>query len=264
MALACFIVLVALIAICAFAPLIAPYDMATMDLTAISQSPSADHLFGTDDLGRDIFSRCLYGGRYSLAIGFLSTALALVIGIVIGACSAYFGGMADLILMRVLDLLSAMPSILLAIAISAVLGTGFDKLLIALSISAIVPYARQLRAKMLAVSQMEYVEAARAINCSIPRIMFIHVFPNAMTPVIVAATMGVAQQILSAATLAYIGLGVRPPSPEWGAMLAAAKTYIIQYPYMLIGPGVLIVISVLCINLVGDGIRDALDPKMKR
>jgi peptide/nickel transport system permease protein len=157
-----------------------------------------------------------------------------------------------------------MPPILLSLTISAVLGTGFFKLLIALAIGAVSIYARQIRAKILSMRSMEYVEAAIAINCSIPRIMFFHIVPNAMTPVLVAATMGIAQQMLAAATLAYIGLGVQPPTPEWGAMLTAAKIFIRQYPYMLLGPGFLIIICVLCFNIIGDAVRDAFDPRLKR
>lgn len=260
----CLVVISVIILACVFAPLIAPYSEVEMDASQAKQGPSLQHLFGTDELGRDIFSRCLYGGRYSITIGLLSTGIAVAIGIVIGAVAAYFGGAVDMVIMRLLDLLSSLPSILLSLTISAVLGTGFVKLLFALAISAIPVYARQIRAKMLSIRDMEYVEAAKATNCSVFRIMLIHIVPNAMTPVLVAATMGIAQQILNAATLAYIGLGVQPPSPEWGAMLTAAKTYIRQYPYMLMGPGILIVISVLCFNLIGDGVRDALDPKLKQ
>ncbi|MCU6732499.1 ABC transporter permease [Diplocloster agilis] len=263
MAMICLVILLVILLACIMAPLIAPYGYEVMDTSAIKQGPSLKHLFGTDAMGRDIFSRCLYGGRYSIAIGLLSTAIALVAGVIIGAVAAYFGGVVDMVITRVLDLFSSLPSILLSLTISAVLGAGFTNLLIALAVSSIVIYAREIRAKMLSIREMEYVEAAKATNCSVFRIMFCHIVPNAMTPVIVAATMGIASQILNAATLAYIGLGVQPPSPEWGAMLADAKTYIRQFPYMLVGPGMLIVICVLCFNIIGDGIRDAMDPKLK-
>ncbi len=260
---ACLIILAVILIACIFAPLIAPYSSIEMDAAAAKQSSSLAHIFGTDELGRDIFSRCLYGGRYSIAIGLLATALAVAVGVFIGALAGYFGGIVDMVITRILDLLSSLPSILLSLTISAVLGPGFTNLLVALAVSSVVVYAREIRAKMLPIRNIEYVEAARATNCSVVRIMFCHIVPNAITPVIVAATMGIAQQILNASTLAYIGLGIQPPSPEWGAMLAAAKNYIRQYPYMLMGPGILIVVCVICFNIIGDGIRDALDPKLK-
>jgi peptide/nickel transport system permease protein len=260
----CLIVLAFIILACYSASVIAPYGYAEMDAKAAKQGPSREHLFGTDELGRDIFSRCLYGGRYSIAIGLLSTGIAVIAGVFIGAVAAYFGGMVDILIMRFLDLLSSLPGILLSLTISAVLGTGFVKLLIALAVGAVSVYAREIRAKILSIRRMEYIEAAVATNCGALRIIFLHITPNAMTPVLVAATMGIAQQIMSAATLAYIGLGIQPPSPEWGAMLTAAKIYIRKFPYMLLGPGLLIVICVLCFNIIGDAIRDALDPVLKQ
>jgi peptide/nickel transport system permease protein len=264
LAVLCLIVITVIVLACASASIIAPYGYAEMDANAAKQSPSGEHLFGTDELGRDIFSRCLYGGQYSIAIGFLSTGIAVITGVCIGAIAGYFGGMADILIMRFLDLLSSLPGILLSMVISAVLGTGFGKLLIALAVGAVSVYAREIRAKILSVRRMEYIEAAVATNCGVPRIIFLHIVPNAMTPVLVAAAMGIAQQIMSAATLAYIGLGIQPPSPEWGAMLTAAKIYIRKFPYMLLGPGLLIVICVLCFNIIGDAVHDALDPKLKQ
>lgn len=196
-------------------------------------------------------------------IGVAATGIALVVGMAVGAVAGYFGGWVDMVVMRICDVLQAVPSMLLSITIAAVLGTGFSKLLIALSVGAMTGYTRLLRASILQIRNVEYIEAATATNCSSLRTIFRHVIPNCMTPMIVSATMGMASQILSAAALAYIGLGIQPPNPEWGAMLAGSRDYIRTAPHMLIFPGVMIAVTVLCFNIVGDGIRDATDPKMK-
>ncbi len=262
-AVACLIIIVLMALACYLAPLIAPYAYDEINSKALHQLPSWQHIFGTDDMGRDIFSRILYGGRYSLAIGVLATGLGVLVGAIFGAIAGFFGGKVDMIIMRIFDVFQALPSILLSILISSVLGAGFTNMIIALSVGSMVGYARLLRASILSVRKIDYVEAATAIGCSSARIIVRHVIPNAMTPMIVQATMGVAQQILGAATLAYIGLGIPAPSPEWGAMLSAAKDYIRTYPHMLVFPGVMIAITVLCFNMIGDGVRDALDPKLK-
>jgi peptide/nickel transport system permease protein len=259
----CLILVSIIILICGIAPFIAPYNYQDIDGKNIANMSSVSHWFGTDDLGRDIFSRILYGGRYSLAIGVLATIISLFAGIVLGGISGFFGGWIDNLIMRFFDVLQAIPGILLSITVATVMGPGFFNMLMALAVSAVAGYARILRAQILSIRNVEFVEAAISINCSIPRILANHVIPNAITPVIVQATMGIAQQILSAATLAYVGLGIQPPTPEWGAMLNSARVFIRKAPHMLIFPGIMIVITVLCFNIIGDGARDALDPKLK-
>lgn len=254
-------VLLALSAI--FAPLLSPYGYATLDMKHAFQGPSAAHWFGTDDLGRDIFTRILYGGRYSLTIGIISVSFALVVGIVIGTVAGYFGGMVDNLIMRFLDIFQSIPGLILTIAISAALGSGFDKTILALSISRIPSFARVLRASIMRVREQEYLEAAESIRCGKFRIIMKYVLPNSWAPLIVEATMGVANTVLTAASLSYIGLGVQPPTPEWGAMLSGAKGYIRDYSYMLTFPGIFIALTVLCLNMLGDGLRDALDPRLK-
>ncbi len=245
------------------APYIIPYDYAKMDVVNAFQTPSAAHLFGTDDTGRDIFSRVLYGGRYSITTGILAVLISLVPGIVIGAIAGYFGGQVDNIIMRILDIIQAIPGMLLMIVIASVLGPGFFNTIIALSISSIPGSARMLRAQMLKERENEYIEAAQSINCSKFRIIFSHLLPNCMSPMIVSSTMGVAQTITMAAGLSFIGLGIQPPTPEWGAMLSDARQFMDQAPHLIIFPGLAIAITVLALNFLGDGLRDALDPKLK-
>ena len=246
-----------------FAPMLTPYGYATMDLKIAFQGPSTAHWFGTDDLGRDILTRILYGGRYSLTIGIISVAFALVVGVIIGTIAGYFGGMADNLIMRFLDIFQSIPGLLLTIAISAALGSGFDKTVLALLMSRIPAFARVLRASIMGVRDQEYLEAAESIGCGKFRMIMRYVLPNSLAPLIVEATMGVANTVLTAASLSYIGLGVQPPTPEWGAMLSGAKGYIRDYSYMLTFPGLFIALTVLCLNMLGDGLRDALDPKLK-
>lgn len=246
------------------APWIIPYPYDQMDFSNAYALPSLAHPFGCDDLGRDILSRIIYGARYSLAIGICSVVLALLMGCVIGAVAGYFGGWLDNILMRLLDILSAIPSTLMAIVISAVLGTGFDKCFLAIAISTMPQYARILRSSIMSLRSMEYLEAAVSINCSNVRIILKHIIPNAFSAVLVAATMNVGSAILMAAGLSYIGLGVQPPAPEWGAMLSTARSYMRDYPHTMIFPGLAIMIAVLCLNIFGDGLRDAVDPKLKK
>ena len=246
-----------------FAPLIAPYDYAEADFSATFQGPSKEHWCGTDDLGRDIFSRLLYGGRYSLRIGIIAVAGATVGGTILGAISGYFGGKLENLIMRLLDVIQAIPGMVFSIAVSAVLGPGFGNCILALTIGMIPSFARMMRASILNVRKMEYLEAATSINCSNFRIITKHVLPNAFSPLIVQATMSVPAAILIAASLSYIGLGVQPPTPEWGAMLSAGRNFIRDYPHLVIFPGVTIMIAVLALNLFGDGLRDAMDPKLR-
>ena len=257
------VIIVVMIVLALLAPYISPYPYEAADFKNRYATPSVEHWFGTDELGRDIFSRLLYGSRYSLRIGLISVAISAIGGIFFGAIAGYFGGAVDNIIMRLLDVLQAMPGIVLAIAISAALGPGLTNSVIALSISSIPGYARMTRASILNVRKMEYLEAATSINCSNARIIWKHVLPNALSPLIVQATMGIAGAIMGAAMLSFIGLGVQPPTPEWGAMLSAGRNYLRDYPHLCIFPGVMIMMAVLSLNMLGDGLRDALDPKLK-
>lgn len=247
-----------------FAPYIAPYDYTAMDVTIAKQGPSAEHWFGTDDLGRDMFSRLIYAGRYSLTMGIASVALTFVISVVLGSVAGFFGGWVDNLIMRFLDCISAIPGLLMAILVSAALGTGYVNTVLALAVGGIGGMTRLLRAQVMSERGKEYSEAAKAINCTNTRIIFNHILPNAMTPMIVNATGLVAGSLLFAAALSFIGLGVQPPAPEWGAMLAGARNYVRTYPHMLIFPGLFICITVIGLNMLGDALRDALDPKLKK
>lgn len=246
-----------------FADFIAPYGFNDMDPANIYALPSLKHLCGTDNLGRDIFSRLLYGGRYSLGIGVCATCFGLAVGVILGSLAGYFGGMADLLLLRFMDIFQAIPGLLLSIVISTALGGGFFNTVLALGVGLIPSFCRMTRAQFLAIRGEEYLEAAQAINCSRASQIFKHMLPNAVSPLIVNMTMGVGITIMSAAQLSYIGLGVQPPTPEWGAMLTAAKEFMRLYPHMIIFPGIFITLVVLAVNLFGDGLRDALDPKLK-
>ncbi|MGI6440748.1 MAG: nickel transporter permease [Peptoniphilaceae bacterium] len=257
-------ILIVLVLVAIFADQIAPYGFAEQDLASQFQPPSAEHWFGTDDLGRDIFSRVVYGSRISLKVGFISVGIALVIGTLIGAVTGYYGGRIDIALMRFIDVLQSIPDILLAIAILAALGPGLANLMIAVGIAAIPGYARIVRSSVLSIRDMEFVEAAKANGSSDFRIILKHIIPNCMAPIIVQATLGVAYAIINAAGLSFIGLGLEPPTPEWGAMLSGGRDYIRDHWYMTIFPGLAIVTTIFALNVLGDGLRDALDPKLKR
>lgn len=257
------VILIVMLVVALLGSNITPYQYDAMDLTCKNQGPSWEHLFGTDDLGRDILSRVMYGGRYSLTIGIIAVLSAIVVGIIIGAISGYFGGWIDNVFMRILDVFQAIPDTILMIAISAALGSGVVETVIALAVSRVPNFCRILRANVLKVRNQEYVEASEAIGCSKFRTIRKYVVPNAWTPLIVAGTMQVGNVILALAGLSYIGLGIQQPLPEWGAMLSAARGHIRDYPYQLIFPGCAIALCVLCLNLLGDGLRDALDPRLK-
>ena len=228
------------------------------------QPPSAEHWFGTDDMGRDIFARVCYGARYSLAVGVIAVMFALVFGVTLGAAAGYIGGVFEDVTMRVCDIFSSIPSVLMAIAVVSALGKSTFNLMIAVGIAAIPQYARIVRGSVLSIRGQEFVEAARAVGSSDARIIFKHILPNCMAPIIVQGTLGVATAILVAAGLSFIGLGTQPPIPEWGAMLSGGRSYIRDYPYMTLFPGIAIMLTILALNFVGDGLRDALDPKLKR
>ena len=242
-----------------FAPLIAS-DPLAQDLSNQALAPSAHHLFGTDKLGRDIFSRVVYGSRISIRIGFVAVGLAITLGTAIGLVAGYARGRIDTVLMGAMDVMLAFPSIILAIAITTVLGPSINNLMLAVGIVYIPQYARLARSSVLAVSELEYVEAARAVGSSTSAILIRHILPNILAPLLVQATLGIATAELEAAGLSYLGLGARPPVPEWGAMLNDARDYWLSAPWALIFPGLSITALVLGFNLLGDGMRDALDP----
>jgi len=259
-------VIVALLILMALtAPLIYDYETQVIkqNIDHRQQSPSATHPFGTDETGRDILARVVYGSRTSLSVGASAVAIALLIGGFLGALAGFYGGMFDNITMRIMDIFLAIPGTLFAITIVAALGPSTTNLMIAMSISSIPRFARIVRGPVLTVRDSEYVEAARAIGAKNGRIIFGHVIPNSLAPVIVQTTLEVASIILSIAGLSFLGLGVQAPAPEWGAMLSSARTYLREYTYMAIFPGLAIVITILALNLLGDGLRDALDPRLK-
>lgn len=258
-------VVIILLVICALFPQwIAPYPYEKQVLSDRFIAPCAEHLFGTDDFGRDIFSRVVYGARISLTIGVASVSFSCVIGVLLGAISGYYGNVVDNIMMRLIDIMLAIPNILLAMSIVAAMGNGLKNLIIAIGIGAISGYARIVRASVLSEKEKEYVEAARSIGASDFDIIVKHILPNCLAPIIVQATMSVAVAILSAASLSFIGLGIEPPTPEWGSMLSSGRAYIRDYWYVVTFPGFAIMITVFAVNLFGDGLRDALDPKLKR
>lgn len=233
------------------------------DLVNKLQAPSSEHIFGLDEFGRDIFLRILWGTRYSLFMGIFSILASVIVGGIFGAIAGYYGGRVDNVIMRCMDVLMAMPSILLAIAIVAALGPGLVNVLIAIGISYVPTFARVVRAAVLTVRGQEFVEASKAVGASDAIIIFKEIIPNAMAPIIVQATLGVAGAILSIAGLSFLGLGIQPPLPERGAMLSNARTYIRDAWHITVIPGSMILLTILALNIVGDGLRDALDPKLK-
>src|SRR6202011_1120371 len=257
-------VVVAVIALLAlFAPLVAGSDPLAQHIAIGAQPPSGAHWFGTDKLGRAVFSRIVYGARISIRIGFVAVGLAITAGTLIGLVAGYAGKRAEAVLMGAMDVMLAFPSIILAIGITTILGPSITNLMLAIGIVYVPQYARLARGAVLAVREHEYIEAARAIGAATPAILARHIAPNILAPLLVQATLGVATAELEAAGLSYLGLGARPPAPEWGAMLNDARDYWISAPWALIFPGVSITVLVLGFNLLGDGLRDALDPKAR-
>lgn len=255
--------IIALVLAAILAPVLAPYDPSTPDYNAVLQGPSAGHWAGTDAYGRDIFSRIIWGARISLAVGFLSVTLGALFGVTLGIVSGFYGGWVDSIIMRFCDLLLAFPGILLAIAVIAVLGPGITNVIYAVAIFSIPVFARLARGTTLQLKRTVYVDASRAIGVADRVIMLRHILPGTLPNVIVYFSMRIGTSILTAAALSFIGLGAQPPSPEWGAMLADGRTYMGVADHLTLFPGIAIFVTVLGFNLFGDGLRDALDPKLR-
>lgn len=256
-------IVIFLILIAIFAPFIAPDGINDQKLGLKLLPPSAAHWFGTDDFGRDILSRVIYGARISLRVGFLAVLGSAIIGTVLGILAGYYGKWVDTIISRFFDILLAFPSILLAIAIVAVLGPSLRNALIAIAIVNVPSFGRLVRSKVLSLKEEEYIMAARSVGLRDSRILFMHILPNSLAPIIVQGTLNIATAILDAAALGFLGMGAQPPNPEWGKMLSDSREYIQNAPWTVIFPGLAIMITVLGFNLLGDGLRDALDPRMK-
>jgi len=240
-----------------------PFNPIETNMANALKAPNAAHWFGTDQLGMDIFSRVIAGTRVSLTVGLLAVSIALTTGIVLGAIAGYVGGWIDAVIMRVMDMMLAIPSILLAITLMAALGKGIDKAVIAIGLVSIPEYARIVRGNILSIKENDYIAAARVVGNSDMRIIFRHVLPNALSVIIVRATLGISSAVLDTAALGFLGMGVQPPQAEWGDMLGRARSFIFQAPHTLLFPGLAITLTVLAFNLLGDGLRDALDPKSR-
>lgn len=255
------IVIPVLLIVAIFAPLLSPYGPAQVSFTELLAPPSAAHLFGTDNLGRDVLSRILFGGRVSLSAGVLSVTVALVIGTLMGLVAGYFGGWLDEVLMRIVDALLALPFLVLAITLAAVLGPSLRNAMLAISVATIPAFARIARGEVLAARELDYVQAGRAIGASDLRILMRHIFPNAAGPVIVQVSLSIANAVLTESSLSFLGMGVQPPTPSWGSMLDVARGYLSTAPWMALFPGVALFITVLSFSLVGEGLRAAMDPR---
>ncbi|MFM8532932.1 MAG: ABC transporter permease [Acidimicrobiia bacterium] len=259
-----FALLASMIVLAIAAPFIVRHDPLEQELLQRMKPPSAEYLFGTDDLGRDVFSRVLYGGRISLRVGITAVILGTAIGAFLGSVSGYAGGWLDSVISRAMEIVLAFPGTLLAIAIVAARGPGLENTLLAVGLVSVPVYARLMRASVLSLREREFVTAARCLGASDRRILFSHILPNGLTPLIVQSTLGIAGAIVEAAALGFLGLGAQPPAPEWGAMLTDARNYLLNAPWAMIFPGFAIMLTVLGFNLFGDGLRDALDPQMKQ
>jgi peptide/nickel transport system permease protein len=246
------------------APVFAPHDYQAADFSKVRQPPSTEHWLGTDELGRDLYSRLLYGARLSLLIGIISVGIGVLIGVPLGLISGYAGRHVDQGIMRLMDIMLAFPSILLAILMVAAFGPSLNNAMIAIGIVSIPIYARLIRSSTLSITQELYIEASRSVGTRSPRILTRHVFPNTFAPVVVQSTLQIAVAIQASAALGFLGLGAPPDVPEWGNMLQKGRTYILSAPHIVIFPGLAIMLVVLGFNLVGDGLRDALDPRMER
>jgi len=258
-------VILVLMVVCIAAPLFLDYSLVYKQSMSVRlQGPGAPgHILGTDQFGRDLLARIIYGGRISLLAGLAVVGMALVVGVILGGCAGYFGGKVDNVIMRICDVFMAVPRMLLAMAVVAALGQGTFNMLIALTVAAFPGFARTVRASIMTLRNQEYVEAAKCCGTSSARIIFKHVVPNGLGPVIVSATLALGGTILAIASLGFLGIGVSSPTPEWGTILSENRTNIRFYPYLGFVPGFFIAISVMCLNFVGDGLRDALDPRTK-
>ncbi len=258
-----FLLLLMMLAILA-APLYVPYEQVVkQNIVDKFTPPCAEYWFGTDQFGRDLFARIVYGGRISLFMGLAVVAISFVAGCALGGAAGYFGGKVDSVIMRIVDMFMAIPAMLLSMAVVAALGTGVDKLLVALSISQIPRFTRVVRSSIMTLRNQEFVEAAKCCGTSSARIILKHILPNGMGPVIVSATLTLGQVILSIASLGFLGIGVSSPTPEWGTILSENKVHIRYYPYLGLIPGICIALAVMAVNFIGDGLRDALDPRTK-
>jgi ABC-type dipeptide/oligopeptide/nickel transport system permease subunit len=257
------VVIVAVIVMGIFAPLIAPYDPLESDLDLVTQNPSRDHLLGTDAVGRDVLSRIIFGTRTSLMVGLVALIVGAFIGQVLGLAAAYFGGRFESLVMRVIDAIMSIPPLLSAMVIAAVLGGGLLNLIIALAFSEIPVQARLMSAQVLTVKQNDYILASRARGASNLLIMLRHIVPNAYPPLLVAMTVDLGMLILAEAGLSFLGIGINPPTPSWGGMVSEGYKYIFDYPTLAIAPGVAIMLTVFAFSMVGDGLRDALDPRLR-
>ncbi len=238
-------------------------DAVSQNMNARLLPPDSEHIFGTDQYGRDMFARILFGSRISLSVGLATVAFSLTVGALIGAAAGYYGGRVDNILMRLMDILLAIPGLVMAIAVVAALGPGLINLMIAMGMARIPQFARVVRSAILSVKGQEYIEAAKACGTKDARIILKHILPNAIGPIIVQATLNMGTAILGISSLSFIGLGIQPPTPEWGSMLSDARSQLRYYPHLVIIPGIAIVLAVMSFNLIGDGLRDALDPRLK-
>ncbi len=257
------VVSILLILVAIAAPYVAPYDPIHQDLANSLAGPSMTHLAGTDVHGRDIFSRIIYGTRISLRIGFLGMLLGCVVGVILGLASGYYGGWADTVIMRLMDVQLAFPGLLVAICIIAIIGPGLENVIVAVGIFSVPLFARVTRGQILSLKEQDFIVAARMMGAQDGRIMLNHLLPNAVAPLLVLCTLRIATAILTAASLSFLGLGAQPPTPEWGAMLSDGRAYLAIAPHVATTPGLAILITVLSFNLLGDGLRDALDPRLK-
>ncbi len=257
------VILFFILFIAVFAPWIAPYSPQSQNLRRRFETSSSDHWFGTDELGRDIFSRIVYGSRVSLMVGFAAAFGGLVVGVIIGMLSGFYGGRFDDLVMRLIDVMMSFPGILLAILIVSVIGTGTVNVIIALAVWRIPTFARISRGSVLTLKEKEFVEAARALGANMPRIVFRHLALNSLPPILVYLSLSTATAILTAASLSFLGLGVQPPTAEWGLMVSTGRQFLRQAPHLIMIPGVAILLTVLSINFVGDALRDVLDPRLK-
>jgi peptide/nickel transport system permease protein len=258
------IFLLLLLVVTVFAEQIAPYDPLVADFTAIRQAPSAAHWFGTDEIGRDVFSRVVFGARISLFVGLFVQTAATLIGVFLGLLAGYYGGWADMLIMRAVDIMYALPPFLFAVFMVSLLTPDVSSVILTLTLSSWPFSARLVRAQALSLKQQDYVLSARALGARGGRILFFHILPNAMTPIIIQFTLGIATVIMAEAGLSFLGIGIRPPNPTWGGMISKARDLIRTEPYLALYPSIALGLTMIAINFLGDGLRDALDPRMKK